>query len=151
MLARAADAGLLPPATRRLRPPRRLPAGPRPSVHAVSHACLRLRQLTCLLCGLNSPCLLAGMPYVPNTGGAPSAGTGSPGFWLNNGLCQWPTDTVKVGNVTYTKAQAVRILDLATGSLPNEVGREVRGGSVWRFARSATWSGARPDPSLLQA
>ncbi|KAL4433914.1 hypothetical protein ABPG75_000355 [Micractinium tetrahymenae] len=48
------------------------------------------------------------------------AGTGSPGFWLNNGLCQWPVNTLTVGTVTYDKAQMVRIMDLATGSLPNE-------------------------------
>ncbi|KAL4433923.1 hypothetical protein ABPG75_000364 [Micractinium tetrahymenae] len=45
--------------------------------------------------------------------------TGSPGFWLNNGICQWPVDTLKVGSVTYDKAQMVQIMDLATGNLGN--------------------------------
>lgn len=70
-----------------------------------------------------------------------AAGTGSPGFWLNNGLCQWPIDSVKVGNVTYSKAQSVAIMDLATGSLPNTVsGGRARG---WRARR-----GLAPDSAV---
>lgn len=38
------------------------------------------------------------------------------GFWLNNGLCQWPVNTLTVGTVTYDKAQLVRIMDAATGN-----------------------------------
>ncbi len=38
-------------------------------------------------------------------------GTGTPGYWKNHPEA-WPVSTITVGNVTYTKAQAIAWLDL---------------------------------------
>ena len=44
------------------------------------------------------------------TSGYTNPGTGTPGFWQNHPEA-WPVSTVLVGGVTYTKAQAIAILD----------------------------------------
>lgn len=51
---------------------------------------------------------------------------GVQGFWVNNGICEWPVNSLTVGSVTYDKAQLVRILDTANGT-PDEV----RGHDSW--------------------
>jgi len=45
--------------------------------------------------------------YVPSVA---QSGTGTPGYWKNHPEA-WPTETIMIGGVTYTKAQAIVWLD----------------------------------------
>jgi hypothetical protein len=51
--------------------------------------------------------------FTPST--APPPGTGTPGYWKNHPEA-WPQDTIVVGGVSYTKAEAIAIL--------NQVGKD---------------------------
>jgi len=44
------------------------------------------------------------------TNGALNPGTGTPGYWKNHPDA-WPTDTIKIGGIDYTKAQAISWLN----------------------------------------
>ncbi|KAL4420674.1 hypothetical protein ABPG75_010330 [Micractinium tetrahymenae] len=64
----------------------------------------------------------------PTCSGAPQSlsyqCTGSPGFWMNNGYCSWPTDHLVVGTpggYDYSKAQLYAAMDLATGPSGNDL------------------------------
>lgn len=41
-----------------------------------------------------------------------SPGTGTPGYWKNHPEA-WPMDTIMIGGITYTKAQAIAIMELS--------------------------------------
>lgn len=68
---------------------------------------------------------------------------GAQGFWLNNGACQWPVDSLKLGNNVYTQDQLVQIMDLSTGPLGNV------GGAAGRAEASglARWWLPEPVPA----
>lgn len=68
-----------------------------------------MMDCTTLTSGENDPTWDAGLYRKPT-----SPGTGTPGYWRNHPQA-WPVDSITIGGVTYTKAQAIAIIRMPDG------------------------------------
>ncbi len=52
--------------------------------------------------------------FYPEQPPPPSVGTGTPGYWKNHPEA-WPVQSIAIGNVSYTKAQAIAVMSQPDG------------------------------------